>query len=233
MTLPRTIAIDGPAGSGKSSVSYSLAQHLHYLFVDTGAFYRAVTLAALEAGQLDADDTTLVALSEQCDLDITPDQDADGRHYTILLNGRDVTWDIRGHAVDLNVSHISAIGGIREVLNRKYRQLAERGPVIMAGRDIGTVVLPHADLKIYLDASPEARAKRRYDQRVATGELADYEAILEAMRRRDAYDTERDVAPLSRALDAHYIDTDALDIESVIEVVRQMVLNWQPAATLR
>ncbi len=228
MALPRTIAIDGPAGSGKSSICAAVARDLGYLFVDTGAFYRAVTLAALRAGVAHADEPTLVEVARQANLDITADRNADERDYTIFLEGEDVTWAIHAAPVDANVSHISAMGGVRNVLNARYRELARRGHVIMAGRDIGTVVLPDADLKIYLDASPEARAERRYRQRVAKGHSADYDQILESMRSRDQYDSQRAIAPLRRAPDARYIHTDHLNIDAVIQQVKQIILDWHP-----
>ncbi len=230
MALPRTIAIDGPAGSGKSSICAAVARDLGYLFVDTGAFYRAVTLAALRAGVAHADEPTLVDVARRANLDITADRNADERDYTILLEGEDVTWAIHAAPVDANVSRISAMGGVRSVLNAKYRELARRGRVIMAGRDIGTVVLPDADLKIYLDASPEARAERRYRQRVAKGHSADYDQILESMRSRDQYDSQRAIAPLRRAPDARYIHTDDLNIDAVIQQVKQIILDWHPTA---
>ncbi len=228
MALPRTIAIDGPAGSGKSSICAAVARDLNYLFVDTGAFYRAVTLAALRANLAYAEEPVLVRLAQQTDLDISGDRDADDRDYTIRLEGEDVTQAIQSPAVDANVSRVSAIGGVRSALNSKYRELATRGPVIMAGRDIGTVVLPNADLKIYLDASPEARAWRRYRQRVASGHQANYDEILEALRSRDQYDSQREIAPLRQAPDAKYIHTDNLSIEAVIDRVRETILNWRP-----
>jgi cytidylate kinase len=227
VALPRTIAIDGPAGSGKSSVSFAIARELDYLFVDTGAFYRAVTLAALRAGLADADEATLASIAEHSKLDVTSDLDADGREYTLVLDGEDVTWQIRDTNVEKSVSRVAAIGGVRDILNEKYRQLAERGGVIMAGRDIGTVVLPDADLKIYLDASPEARALRRYQQRMAAGEQADYSDILNALRKRDAQDSQRVVAPLTRADDAHYIDTDSLNVQTVIDKIKAIIHTWE------
>ncbi len=228
MALPRTIAIDGPASSGKSAVSAALARELGYLFVDTGAFYRAVTLAAIEADSLDAGEAALVHIAEHCEMDISPDRDADAREYTVLLNGQDVTWNIRQPAVEANVSRVSAIGGVRKILAEKQRAMAMRGHVIMVGRDIGTIVLPDADLKIYLDASPEARADRRYQQRIAAGEQADYEAILASLRARDDYDSHREVSPLRIAVDAHYLHTDHLDVAGVVQALKQIILGWQP-----
>ncbi len=228
MALPKTIAIDGPAGSGKSSISYSIAHELGYLFVDTGAFYRAVTLAAIRAGIVQDREAEIVRLAEQTRLDISADCKDDERQYTILLNGEDVTWSVREADVEANVSRIAAMGGVRTVLNKKYRDLAAQGRVIMAGRDIGTIVLPNADLKIFLDASPEARAKRRFEQKKAEGENPDYDEILDSMRRRDMYDSQRKIAPLVRAADARYIHTDDLSIEAVIEQVSQFIKDWQP-----
>jgi CMP/dCMP kinase len=223
VALPRTIAVDGPAGAGKSSICSAVARDLNYLFVDTGAFYRAVTLAAIREKLVDAEEPAIVELAKHITLDIAP---ADDQDYSILLNGEDVTQAVRQPAVEANVSRISAMGGVRNVLNDRYRQLASRGSVIMAGRDIGTVVLPNADLKIYLDASAEARADRRYRQRVAGGHQADYNEILSAMRNRDEYDSQRAIAPLRRPPDAQYIDTDNLPIEAVIQRVKEVIQNW-------
>jgi cytidylate kinase len=141
-----------------------------------------------------------------------------------------VTQKVREGVVEKNVSHIAAMGGVRAVLSQKQRQLAARGQVIMVGRDIGTIVLPDADLKIYLDASPEARAQRRYRQRIAAGEQADYNEILASLRSRDEIDTHRQVAPLRKADDAHYFNTDSLDVEGVVRELKQIILNWQPAS---
>lgn len=228
MALPRTIAIDGPASSGKSAVAAALAHELGYLFIDTGAFYRAVTLAVIEAGVLDSGEAALVKIAEQSAMDITPDRDADEREYTVLLNGQDVTWNIREPAVEASVSRVSAVGGVRKILAEKQRAMATRDHVIMVGRDIGTIVLPDADLKIYLDASPEARADRRYRQRIAAGEAADYEAILNSLRARDEHDSHREVSPLRIAADAHYLHTDQLDVEGVVQALKQIILDWQP-----
>ncbi|HLY26553.1 MAG TPA: (d)CMP kinase [Aggregatilineales bacterium] len=229
MALPHTVAIDGPGGSGKSSVAAVVARDLDYLFVDTGAFYRAVTLAALRQGKTEPDEATLTDIARHCDMDITPERDADNRDYTILLDGEDVTNKIRDPGVEAHVSRVSAIAGVREVLNEKYRALAARGRVIMVGRDIGTIVLPHADLKIYLDASPEARAERRYKQRVEAGLPADYDQILAALRARDAHDSQREVAPLTIAPDAYHFFTDDLDVAGVVHFLKQIILDWQKA----
>lgn len=233
MALPSTIAVDGPAGSGKSSVSFAVAQRLGYLFVDTGAFYRAVTLLALRAGQDLSDSEGVAALARSTSLDMTGDLGSDGRQYTLLANGEDVTGEIHSPQVDTHVSVVAANPGVRQAMLAAQRALAARGCVIMAGRDIGTVVLPDADLKIYIDASLEKRAERRYAQRLSSGEPADLAQISEGLRQRDTIDSQRDVAPLLRAPDAVYLDTTALSLEQSVEAACQIVAGWdkrQPAS---
>ncbi|MCC7206004.1 MAG: (d)CMP kinase [Anaerolineae bacterium] len=227
-TLPRTIAIDGPAAAGKTTVADAIAQALGYLLVDTGAFYRAVTLAALREHVPITDGDALAELARRVDLDITPDRSDDGRLYTVLLNGDDVTAALRSAEVEAAVSPVSAAPGVREALNAKYRRLALATPrVIMVGRDIGTVVLPDADLKIFLDASLDVRADRRLEERLANGSAADREALRAAMARRDRIDSERKVAPMAAAPDAHHINTDKLDRPAVIKAVMTLVEGWR------
>jgi len=228
MIHPSIIAIDGPAGSGKSSVCSALAAEFQYLFVDTGAFYRAVTLAAIRAELMAAGEVAIAALAERCDFDISKDRYNDDV-YTIWLNGEDVTEAVRTPQVERHVSEVARMSAVRDTLNMKYRQLAKRGMVIMAGRDIGTVVLPDADLKIYLDASAEVRAMRRALQREAAGLPADYATILNTMRERDRIDSTRIVAPLLRASDAVYVNSDTMTIEQVIETLKQIIRTWKPA----
>jgi cytidylate kinase len=229
VVLPNTIAVDGPAGSGKSTVSFAVAQQIGYLFADTGAFYRAITLLALEQNLDLADPAAITTLCEQVRLDMTPDLSNDGRQYTLLANGRDITWEIHSPEVDAHVSAAAAIPGVRAALLAVQREIAERGHVIMVGRDIGTVVLPDADLKIYIDASLEQRAERRYWQRINNGEAADLNVIREGLRQRDTTDSGRDVAPLLLAHDAVYIDTSALTLEEAVNAVYQIVKEWHPA----
>lgn len=226
MVLPRTIAVDGPAGSGKSSVSFAVAQRLGYLFVDTGAFYRAITLLALRRGIDPADQERVADLARSTALDMTPDLEDDGRQYTLLADGEDITWQIHSPEVDAHVSVVAANPGVRQAMFAVQRALAARGEVIMAGRDIGTVVLPEADLKIYIDASLEKRAERRYLQRIRAGEEADLNHIYEGLRERDAIDSQREVAPLLRAPDAVYLDTTSLSLDEAIEAAYQIVLEW-------
>lgn len=226
MGLPRTIAVDGPAGSGKSSVSFAVAQKLGYLFVDTGAFYRAVTLLALRQGIEPADMQQVAALARNARIDLSGDLHDDGRQYTLLANGEDITWQIHSPEVDAHVSVVAANPGVRQAMLAAQRALAARGRVIMAGRDIGTVVLPDADLKIYIDAALEKRAERRYKQRLQAGEEADLTRIYEGLRQRDMTDSQREVAPLLRAPDAVYLDTTSLSLDEAIEAAYQIVLAW-------
>jgi len=220
---PMTIAIDGPAASGKSTVGEALAERLGYLFFDTGAMYRAVTWAVLERDIAVDDEEAVTGLAEQLDIDITDPAKDDGRQYTVLAGGFDVTWAIRTPAVDANVSAVSAYPGVRRALVAKQRRIAADKPVVMVGRDIGTVVLPEADLKIYLDASVEERARRRWLEMEERGQGADYQAVLDSMRRRDKIDSNRDVSPLCAAKDAVRIDTTSLDIEEVVKEAMRLI----------
>lgn len=230
MPLPRAVTVDGPAGSGKSTVCFAVARDLHYLFVDTGAFYRMITLAAVNAGCADADEAHIIMLAHKIHMDLSSDLDADDRQYTALLDGRDVTHDIRTARVEANVSRISAMPTVRAHVNDLQRLVGLRGNVIMAGRDIGTVVLPDADLKIYLDATPEARGERRYQQLIASGRKAELNTVIEELRARDKLDSNRATAPLRRAPDAVYIDSSELDESAVVEQIKRLIVEWkQPA----
>ena len=218
-TPPSIIAIDGPAASGKSTLGLSLAQALGYLFFDTGTMYRAVTWLALK---LDMDlraEAKVTALAEQTQIDIAPASKQDGRVGDILIAGEDITWETRLPEVEANVSIVSAYGGVRSALSSQQRRIGQRGKVVMVGRDIGTVVLPEADLKIYLDASAEKRAKRRYAEIIARGGRADYNEILAKVIERDHIDSTRDVAPLKTADDAVVLDSNQLNAEQVFEKV--------------
>lgn len=223
MPFPKTIAIDGPAASGKSTLGKKLADDLGYLFIDTGVMYRAVTWAALQRDVAPEDEAGVTALAERCEIDIRPPSRGDGRQCDILADGQDVTWDIRRPEVDANVSLVSSYAGVRRALTAQQRRIGLRGKVVMVGRDIGTVVLPEAEAKIYLDASPEERARRRYLEILARGEGADYEEILEAMRARDAFDSSREMAPLCPAEDAIVLNSDGLDAEQVLVHVRALL----------
>ena len=220
---PMTIAIDGPAASGKSTVGELLAERLDYLFFDTGVMYRAVTWAALKRDVSVEDEEAVTALAERLDIAVIDPTGDDGRPYTVLADGLDVTWAIRAPAVDANVSMVSTYRGVRRALVAKQRRIASNQPVVMVGRDIGTVVLPAADLKIYLDASVEERARRRWLEMQARGQSADYQAVLDSMRRRDRIDSNREISPLRAAQDAVTVDTTELDIREVVDATERLV----------
>ncbi len=216
---PSMIAIDGPAASGKSTIGLRLASALGYLFFDTGLMYRAVTWLALDHDMNLHDEAAITALAEKTQIDVAPASKSDGRACDVLVAGRDITWQTRLPEVDANVSVVSAYRGVRAALSSQQRRIGKRGQIVMVGRDIGTVVLPDADLKIYLDASAEERAKRRYDEIIARGGSADYHNILAKVIERDRIDSTRDVAPLKAAEDAVVLHTDKLTVDEVFEQV--------------
>ncbi len=185
MSVADTIAIDGPAASGKSTLGKKLADKLGYLFFDTGVMYRAVTWIALQKKINLNNASALTELAEQTDIDVRPASKGDGRSYDVLVDGQDITWNIRRPEVDANVSLVSSYPGVRKALTTQQRKIGMRGKVVMVGRDIGTVVLPEAGLKVYLDASVEERARRRYEELRQRGEDARLDEILSAMRKRD------------------------------------------------
>lgn len=219
MTSPSIIAIDGPAASGKSTLGLKLARALGYLFFDTGVMYRAVTWLTLHMDVDPADEAQVTALAETTPIDIAPASLEDGRVCDVLVNGRDITWDIRLPEVEAKVSVVAAYRGVRAALSKQQRRIGQKGRVVMVGRDIGTVVLPEADLKIYLDASAEERAERRYSEIIARGGTADYNEILAKVIERDRIDSTRDVAPLRAAEDAVAVNSNELDADQVFEKV--------------
>jgi CMP/dCMP kinase len=223
--LPLRIALDGPAASGKTTIGRRLAENLGYLYFDTGVMYRAVTLAVLRAGISPANEDAVSDLAEHLDLDVQPPTKADGRACTVLLFGTDVTWSIRGPDVDANVSRVAAYRRVRKAMTEQQRRIGERGRVVMVGRDIGTVVMPDAELKIFVDASLETRAERRFlEQKIRGGNLT-LEAVRESLAQRDQQDSCRDVAPLRAAEDAIVLDTTALSPEEVLAAVERLVFG--------
>ena len=215
MPKPNIIAIDGPAASGKSTLGQRLAGALGYLFFDTGVMYRAVTWAALQRGIDVYDEPAVTALANATRIDVRPPSKSDGRSCDVLADGADITWETRFPLVDANVPLVSAYSGVRKALAAQQRRVGLRGRVVMVGRDIGTVVLPEADLKIYLDASAEQRAQRRYAEILQRGGQASYEEVLAGVRMRDEIDSTRAFSPLRVAEDAVVIDSDQLSADQV------------------
>jgi cytidylate kinase len=214
------VAVDGPAGTGKSSVSRGLAHELRARYLDTGAMYRIVTLAVLRAGIDLTDQVAVVAVASNAKLSVGYDPDED-RSY---LDGEDVSSEIRGDQVTKAVSAVSSVPAVRTRLVDLQRTLiGGPGNVVVEGRDIGTVVLPDADVKIFLTASAETRARRRNDQNVAAGLLDDYPAVLADVRRRDHLDSTRAVSPLRAAPDALVVDTSEMTEPEVVAHLLQLV----------
>jgi cytidylate kinase len=216
------IAIDGPAASGKSAVGSALAAEFGYRFFDTGAMYRAMTWLALERGIDVRDADGLVRLAESASITVRQSPIGAGEATMVLLDGEDATPHLRDGAVEANVSLVSRVPGVRHALVRIQRALAAEGGVVMAGRDIGSVVLPDADVKVYLDASAAVRARRRYEQMRAQGIAADYGALVAELEERDAIDSGRAESPLTAAEGAVIINTDTLSIEEVVRRIANL-----------
>jgi cytidylate kinase len=226
--VPRklVIAIDGPVGSGKSTAARRVAELLGYLYIDTGAMYRAFALKALERGVPLDDPEKLVALAKETHIDLRPA----GQELRVMLDGADVTDVIRRREVSLAASKVAVIPGVRQVMVAEQRRAGEQGGVVMEGRDIGSVVFPDADLKIYLTASPEVRAERRWREHRQKREDISLEHTLDEVRERDRRDREREASPLVRAPDAVLVDSSAMDAE---EVARLIVLLAQSRVQAR
>lgn len=230
-SLPSVIAIDGPAASGKSTIALLLADAVGFLYLDTGTMYRALTLLALRRGVDPADGPALEQLALGMDFDVYPaGETGDGRHYTAVLGDEDVTWAIRSPEVDAAVSAVSSHKGVRQEMVRRQRDFAERGRIIVVGRDIGTVVCPDAPLKLYITASPEERARRRWLDRQRQGHPDDYAAILADVVRRDDIDSTREHSPLKPATDAQIIDTTGRPPEAVVDDILQRLARQEQAA---
>jgi cytidylate kinase len=186
--------------------------------------YRAVTWVALQRG-VPLEEASLSLLVDQIEIDVRPPSQSDGRSSDVLADGEDITWEIRRPEVDANVSVVSASAHVRQALTPQQRRIGLRGNVVMVGRDIGTVVLPDAELKLFLDASVEERARRRFEENRERGQAADFETILQAMRRRDQIDSTRLIAPLRPAADAIILNSDGLDADQVFARAKALVLQ--------
>ena len=215
------VAIDGPAGAGKSTIARAAAKKLGYIYVDTGALYRTVGVNALRLGLDTTDKTAVEGTLGDVKVEL---RFVDGEQQ-VLLNGEVVSAEIRTPEASMAASNVSAIPAVREFLFNLQREIADKNNCIMDGRDIGTVVLPYAQVKIFLTASPEKRAQRRYDELIAKGTQVDYKDVLEDLIKRDYNDSHREVAPLKPAEDSVIVDTSELDLEQskakVIQVIRE------------
>ena len=220
MAKKYSIAIDGPAGAGKSTIAKKLAADLGYHYVDTGAIYRTVAYFMDLLGVSPKDVDGVERYIDELTIEI--EYDEDGKQH-MIMNGMDVSDDIRTQDIAQKASLVSAHAVVREVLLDMQRDMAKAYDVIMDGRDIGTVVLPKASVKIFLTASPEVRAKRRCDELIAKGQKAKYDTILKEIKQRDYQDTHREIAPLKLARDSIKVDTSEMDIDQVVEHIRSIV----------
>lgn len=207
------IAIDGPSASGKSTIAKKLAKDLNMNYLDTGAMYRAVTYYVLESNIDPEDEKIVISILDKVKLNMN--------QGSIILNGQDITDRIRSDEIDKAVSPISSYGPVRSMLVKQQQNIAKGSNVILDGRDIGTVVLPNAKLKIFLTASPEVRANRRINDDKSSSKL-DFESMLEAVKRRDYLDSHREISPLKAAQDAILIDSSNMTIEEVIDKIKDL-----------
>jgi cytidylate kinase len=222
-SIPHVIAIDGPAASGKSTVGQMLAKKLGYLYFDTGVMYRAVALAALDHHLLINDEIGISHLAENIRIEVNKPTLDDGRMYDVVLDGKDVTWKLRQPDVEAAVSPVASYPGVRNAMTEQQRVIGKQGNVVMVGRDIGTVVLPDAELKIFLEASVEERAQRRYKELIKRGKTETFEVILTALKERDRIDSTRKHAPLKPAKDAKIVNTDQLDQQEVVSKIMEFI----------
>ena len=225
MAKTYSIAIDGPAGAGKSTIAKRLAKELGYQYVDTGAIYRTVAYFLDLLGISPKDVDGVERYIDELTIEIQYDED--GLQH-MIMNGMDVTGDIRTQDISQKASLVSAHAVVRDMLLDMQRDVAKQYNVIMDGRDIGTVVLPKADVKIFLTASAEVRAQRRTDELLAKGQKADYPQILKEIQQRDYQDTHRPIAPLKMAKDSVKVDTSELDVEGVVTTIREIVRKKIP-----
>lgn len=212
------VAIDGPAGAGKSTIAKLAAEKLGYAYIDTGAMYRSVAWKFLQTGAA-FEEEFISKLSQEMVIEFKPE----AKVNRVFVDGTEVTSDIRSAEVTANVSRVAAIGAVREAMVDQQRRMGEAGGVLMDGRDIGTVVFPNAEIKIFLTATVEERAMRRYKELVAKGEQVDLEQLQKDIAERDKQDMEREISPLRQAEDAIYLDTSNMSIEEVTAFILNLV----------
>lgn len=215
-TLPATIAIDGPAASGKSILAEKLAAQLGYFYLDTGLMYRAVTYEALRREVPIQDEIAVTRVAEAININVSPAENQVQQQFVVTVDGRDVSAELKRPEVDRDVSAVSAYAGVRQAMTEQQRRIARRGNIVMAGRDIGTVVLPHAACKIFLLASVDARARRRMADRLARGQHVTLDQMRAEIELRDKVDSSRRLSPLRPADDAVYLDNSDLTIEETV-----------------
>jgi len=226
LKLPNVITIDGPVASGKSSVGLKIAKELGYIFLDTGIMYRAVAWAAINRN-VNIDDVKEVGtLAQQIVIEIKPPTKTDGRINDVFVDKVNVTWKIREPEVNENVSQVSRYQFVRKVLTEQQQEFGRRGKIVMAGRDIGTIVMPNADLKIFLEASVKERALRRYNEELKRGKQSNLEDVIKNVEMRDKIDSSREIAPLIPAEDAVIINTDGKDISRVVDEILNIIRDY-------
>ncbi|MCO0832314.1 (d)CMP kinase [Fructobacillus sp. W13] len=217
------VAIDGPASAGKSTIAKILASNLHYVYVDTGAMYRAITVAAKKAGLSYEDEAGITALLPSTTIEFKPGNPV----QKVFLNGEEATEEIRSTEITNNVSLVSSYAAVRSDMVDKQRQMTEENPVIMDGRDIGTTVLPDAQVKIFLVASVSERAERRYKENKEKGMDVDLETLKKEIEARDYKDSHREISPLTKASDAVEVDTTGMSIDEVVNTIQDLIQKQQ------
>lgn len=225
----QVIAVDGPAAAGKSTVARAVAEQLDALLFDTGALYRVIALLALRGNVNPRDEEALCQLARHTRIDVRPPSVKDGRLFDVLVGGEDITWRIRESDVGNIVSQVSEHADVRTALMAQQRRIAASGPVVMVGRDIGTVVVPDAGVKVYLDASPEERARRRYTESHARDASVTLDEVRQETVARDAIDTARATAPLRPADDATLVQTDTMTVDDVVDLIINLARSLRAA----
>ena len=217
-----SIALDGPSGAGKSTVAKKCAERFGFKYVDTGAIYRTIGLAAFNKGIDTKNSAAVVSMLPELDIDLSYNESGEQR---MILNGSDVSEEIRSPEISMCASNVSAIAAVRDYLTDMQRNMAKKYDVIMDGRDIGTVILPNADVKVFLTASADSRAARRYKELIKKGSEISFNEVLSDMKLRDEQDTKRAAAPLKAAEDAVYLDTSDMSFDESVDAVTRLIIE--------